>query len=245
MAAPSETEAAQRIAAYKFWYHSIEVAPGVATPGVHDSPSGLAVLDSLGLPADCTGMRALDVGARDGFYSFELERRGAEVTAIDYADPKSTGFPIAAELLGSRLRCEVCNVYDVTRERHGTFDLVMFLGLLYHLRNPLLALDRIRDVMRDGGLLFVETQMAVDPALAASETPALQFFPRDALMGDATNKWAPNPAALRALVEESGFRALGAEDFGSRGYVAAEAVSDEMLDRFRSLDSSTGRFRNE
>ena len=74
----SDEQVRERIAAVPHWYHQIEVRPGIVTPGINDSAGTLAQLD---LPQDCTGLRALDIGARDGFFSFELERRGAQVVA--------------------------------------------------------------------------------------------------------------------------------------------------------------------
>jgi len=230
--------AASRIKEHASWYHTIEVAPGVVTPGVHDSKSGLGILDEMGLPTDCSGLRVLDIGCRDGFFAFELERRGAVVLGIDYVEPTRTGFSIVAGLLGSKARFVVENVYDLNAETHGVFDIVLFLGVLYHLRNPMLALDKIRSVTKNGGLLFVETQMAVDPDLAACATPAMQFFPRHDLNGDPTTKWGPNLSGLRAIVEESQFHALSDSLHGGRGYLKAVAVEDDALARASALDSA-------
>lgn len=228
------------IDSHPHWYHQIELAPGVFTPGIHDSPNALRHLDDLGLPADCSGLRVLDVGCRDGFFAFEMERRGADVLGIDYARPETTGFEIASRVLGSAVRYEVENVYRLAPERHGTFDLILFLGVLYHLRNPMLALDALRSVQRPGGVLFVETQMATDERIGAIDLPLWQFYPKDTLQGDHSNKWAPNPAGLMAVVEESQYRVLEAMNTGSRGYVRARAVDDEQLAYFRRLDAARG-----
>ncbi len=237
-------EATARIAEHPFWYHRIEVAPGVVTPGTHDSPRALMDLDLMGLPADCSGIRALDIGCRDGFFSFELERRGATVVGIDYAPPDRTGFSIASELVGSKTTYLVDNVYDLHPDKHGVFDLVLFLGVLYHLRNPMLALDRIRAVTKTGGTLLVETQLCVDPELQSSNTPLMEFFPRAALHGDHTNKWGPNAAGLRAIVEEAQFSVVKDLTKHHRGYVAANASDDEVLAQYRDLDGSAGVFRH-
>ena len=163
-------------------------------------------------------MRVLDIGARDGFFSFELERRGAKVLAIDYFGPTITGFAIASKLLGSRVRYEVLNVYDLSPATHGKFDIVLFLGVLYHLRNPLLALDRIRNVCQDR--LWLESQVIDNAFLNMStgemlaldtiaplmkETPIMQFYPRDELNKDGSNWWAPNLACLTAMLETCNF----------------------------------------
>ena len=230
----------REVAAHRGWYHRIELAPGLITPGTHDSAAGLARLDALGLPRSCGGLRVLDVGCRDGFYAFELERRGAEVVGLDYADPEVTGFSIAARALGSRVRYVVANVYDLDPAEHGRFDLVLFLGVLYHLRNPLLALDRIRDVLPARGTLFVETQLTTRPDAARSKTPLWELLPGDSLHGDRTNEWAPNAAGLRAAVEECQFAVERAEAEGDRAYLRAVAVEDRQLAFFRALDAAKG-----
>ncbi len=226
------------------WYHRIEVAPGVMTPGIHDSQMGLRHLDALGLPVDCSGLRALDIGCRDGFFAFELEHRGAHVIGLDYADPDETGFSIASQLVGSEVTYIVDNVYNLDPEKHGTFDLVLFLGVLYHLRNPMLALDRIRSITGCDGLLFVETQLPIDRGIRHTNTPAMQFFPRSELHGDPTSKWAPNLPGLRAVVEESQFEVLQAAAHRKRGYLRARAIEDAELDMSRELDGATGMFRH-
>src|SRR5690606_4371760 len=90
----------ERIASVSPWYHQIELAPGIVTPGVNDSAYTLARLD---FPDDLSGKRAIDIGARDGFFSFELERRGAEVLAVDMMPREQTGFAVAADVLGSKV----------------------------------------------------------------------------------------------------------------------------------------------
>lgn len=237
--------ARRRIREHQPWYHRIEVAPGVVTPGTHDSPTGLGHLDALGLPSDCSGVRALDIGCRDGFFAFELESRGAQVVGIDYAAPDVTGFSIASQLLGSGVTYVVENVYNLDPEKYGRFDLVLFLGVLYHLRNPMLALDRIRGVTRNEGLLIVETQLSTDRRIRRSKTPAMQFFPRSELHGDPTSKWAPNLPALRTVVTESQFDVLDAIEHGDRGYLKARAAEDPNLETSRQLDGSIGMFSHD
>jgi tRNA (mo5U34)-methyltransferase len=228
-----------RVAGHRNWYHRIELRPGLVTPGTHDSQKALSALDGVGLPASCTGLRVLDIGCRDGFFAFEMERRGANVLAVDYAEPTLTGFSIAAEALGSRVDYRVLNVYDLDPERDGLFDLVLFLGVLYHMRNPVLALDRVRRVAAPGGLAFVETQICAEPGIADRDQPLWQFFPRDSLRGDATNKWAPNVAGLRAALEECQLQVLEVAAENDRAVVRTRAVWDKHLDYYRRLDSGT------
>jgi tRNA (mo5U34)-methyltransferase len=231
------------------WYHQIEIRPGVVTPGINETVETLRLLS---LPDDASGQRVLDIGVRDGYFSFELERRGAEVLAIDYLDPSETGFPVAKELLGSDVEYRVDNVYRLDPDEHGTFDIALFLGVLYHLRDPLLALDRVWDVCNDDALLIVETQLIDEAFLRADGTFApldealrgvslMQFYPDDTLHGDPTNYWAPNLTALKALVHTAGFVVEKAESIGSRGLVHARKVKDPGRLYQRRLEKSTLR----
>jgi tRNA (mo5U34)-methyltransferase len=226
-----------RVAGHPNWYHRIELGPGLVTPGGHDSQNALRALDRLGLPAVCTGLRVLDIGCRDGFFAFELERRGARVVGLDYADPAVTGFSIAAEALDSRVQYRVMNVYDLDPQRHGLFEIVLFLGMLYHLRNPMLALDRVRAVTRPGGLVFVETQVASDAAATGAELPTWRYYPRDSLRGDETNKWAPNVPGLRAMLEDCQLMVEEVAATRERATVRARSVANRRLEYYRKLDA--------
>lgn len=116
----TDEEVRARIAVVSRWYHPIEIRTGIVTPGTNDAQTVLAALD---LPADCHGMRALDLGTRDGFFAFELERRGAEVVAVDYVRMAESGFAVAAELLRSRVTYLHRNLYELTAAELGTFDI--------------------------------------------------------------------------------------------------------------------------
>ncbi len=233
----------------RHWYHRVEVAPGIVTPGLSDSDSNLAVLDALGLPRDCSGLRVLDLGARDGFFSFAMERRGAaEVVAVDYMPAERTGFGVLREIFDSRVRWFTDNVYDVTPEKYGTFDLVLCLGLLYHLRNPLLALDRVRDVcIRD---LFIESHVldrhvvADDGSVATlsevaphlADAPLAQFYGARQLNNDPTNWWAPTTTCLRRMLEATNFTVLAADTRGNRAAMRCAVNDDPEILRWRTLD---------
>jgi|RhiMetdeSRZDD1v2_1073273.scaffolds.fasta_scaffold06670_7 tRNA (mo5U34)-methyltransferase len=226
----------------EFWYHQIELAPGIVTPGVNDSSAVLRNLEALGLPDDCSGLRVLDIGCRDGFFSFAMEARGAAVTGVDYAPSNVTGFEVAARVLDSKVEYVVENVYDLGPQKYGRFDLVLFLGVLYHLRNPLLALDRIRQMLNLGGLLFVECQLSTDERVNSLDIPIWQFYPRATLNDDETNKWAPNLPGLGLVVEEAEFTVQDSMVHGSRGYIKAMVAKDERQEYFRQLDTSKGIF---
>ena len=231
-------EIALRVAEHRDWYHRIELAPGVVTPGTHDSPAALAWLDELGLPRECATRRVLDIGCRDGFFAFEMERRGASVLAVDYTRSDATGFALAAELLGSRVEHRLDNVYNLKPQAYGDFDLVLFLGVVYHLRDPVRALDAIRSVCRPGGLLFVESVCEPPPATDAS-LPLWRFSPRDAFRGDGTTKWVPTLPGLEAAIGDCQFEVLASAARGERCIVVARAVEDDEREFYRAIDSST------
>jgi tRNA (mo5U34)-methyltransferase len=145
------------------WYHTLELAPGVVTSGWFDLRP---YVSRYGLPERMDGLRALDVGTWDGFWAFEMERRGADVVAIDLdyerdldwpprrrpasfpEAPRGEGFALAAEILDSRVERRNLSVYEATPAELGTFDLVFCGSVIIHLRDQLLALERIADLCR-------------------------------------------------------------------------------------------------
>jgi tRNA (mo5U34)-methyltransferase len=186
------------------WWHRMDLGDGIVTAGI-DDPA--ARLPHLGLPESLEGKSVLDVGAWDGFFSFEAERRGASrVLATDSfswrgEDPfGKAGFELARRALGSRVEDRDIEVLDISPSSVGTFDVVLFLSVLYHMRHPLLALERVRSVTRE--LLVLETHVDMLWALR----PAMAFYPGRELKGDDTNWWGPNPRAVDAMLRAAGFR---------------------------------------
>ena len=232
------------------WWHEIELAPGIVTPGDDSNRMKLPILDGLGLPADLRGMRALDIGCSDGYFTFEMERRGADVVAIDFVPEHYTGFATARQILGSRAEYRMDNVYNLAPGQYGQFDVVLFLGVLYHLRKPLAALDSIRSVMKPGAQLFVGTMMideyfllpdgtvttlkAVNPIL--ENVPLWQAYPGDTLNGDFTNCFAPNRKALESALAEAQFRVEAQRTVSMGGYVRAAAIEDARIAKYQRLD---------
>lgn len=188
------------------WFHTIDLGHGVVTPGVDDSPSKL---EFVGFPDSLAGKTVLDVGAFDGFFSFEAERRGASrVVAADYfcwsrpGDPMTDGrgFDIAHWALGSDVEKRMIRVEDICPETVGMFDVVLFLGVLYHSPDPLRYLRNMRSVCRE--VLLVETHVdALD-----QERPMMVFYPGATLNGDASNYWGPNRQCVEEMLKEAGFR---------------------------------------
>lgn len=185
------------------WYHTIDLGGGIVTAGVDNTPYRLARLD---LPPSLQGCTVLDIGAWDGFFSFECERRGAaRVVASDYFSwhaagwGTKAGFQLAREALRSKVEDVDIDVMDLSPARVGTFDVVLLLGVLYHLKHPLLALERVASVTRR--LLILET--VVD--LVGHRRPAMVFYPGRELNNDPTNWWGPNAPAVHAMLATAGF----------------------------------------
>ena len=219
---PRLTDLAGEIDAHD-WYHTLELAPGVVTPGWFDTRQ---IVAKVPLPASLEGKRCLDVGTFDGFWAFEMERRGAaEVIAIDVLDPagwdwpagsssdvaaalgerkaRGSGFDLAVRALGSSVRRLERSVYELDPQTDGSFDFVYVGSLLLHLRDPVGALARVRSVCA-GDLLLVD---AIDPALTVRH-------PRRAVATlDARGRpwwWKPNLAGLQRMAEAAGFESVSA-----------------------------------
>jgi tRNA (mo5U34)-methyltransferase len=182
------------------WFHQIDLGHGLVTPG---SDKSARKLKALQLPA-LTGKTVLDIGASDGFFSFAAERAGAtRVVAVESfwraGGQTKAGFDLAHEVLNSRVEPNPSDLYDLTPESVGTFDVVLMLGVLYHLRDPLLGLERVARLTKE--LLVVET--LVDSVWALR--PVAAFYPASEMNGDATNWWGPNPAAVVGMLRACGF----------------------------------------
>jgi tRNA (mo5U34)-methyltransferase len=219
---------AAEVAAHE-WYHTLELAPGVVTPGWLDTRG---VVGRLPFPASLEGARCLDVGTFDGFWAFEMERRGAdEVLAIDVLDPRhwdwpagsdeetirvmdrrkasGSGFELAAERLGSKVVRRELSVLDLDPAEVGQFDLIYLGSLLIHMRDPVLALEKVRSVCR-GSLIVVD---GIDPLLSLlfRRLPIAQLDGRGRPWW-----WYPNAAGLARMVQAAGFEI---EDGPRRVYI--------------------------
>ncbi|MBL8175458.1 MAG: DUF1698 domain-containing protein, partial [Bryobacterales bacterium] len=151
------------------------------------------------LPESLAGKRGLDIGTWDGYFAFAMERRGAEVVAIDNTEQET--FRVARELLGSRAEYLVQDVYELSPERNGMFDVVLFMGVLYHLKHPLLGLERVCSVTRD--MAIVESFVTAEQVTGA--LPALEFYETNELLGQFDNWCGPNPECLLAFCRVAGF----------------------------------------
>ena len=211
------------------WYHTIDLGTGGVTAGQVD----LRRVAPKVLPEDLRGRRALDVGTFDGFWAFELERRGADVVATDveqiddaewpplrrertrevsdaFGVELGRGFAIAHRALGSSVTRVVCPVRDLSPDRVGGPVDVAFVGaLLLHLRDPVGALERVRSVLAPGGTLIALEPVSWRATLRAPRRPLAEFR---AASSDFT-WWVPNLSALKAMVWAAGFVGVRAKGF--------------------------------
>jgi tRNA (mo5U34)-methyltransferase len=187
------------------WFHRIDLGEGVITPGDDNSP---AKLRRLKLPENLSGKTFLDIGAWDGFFSFEAERRGAaRVLATDsfvwegnVPGKSKEGFLAARALLNSAVEDMHIDPLDLSPDSVGMWDVVLLAGVLYHLRHPWLLIERAASITKE--LLILET--ATD--LKFMLRPAIAIYTRGELEGDQTNYCAPNITALNAMLTDRGFR---------------------------------------
>jgi len=188
------------------WFHRIDLGNGIVTPGIDDTP---AKLKFVRMPADLSGKTVIDIGAYDGFFSFEAERRGAaRVLATDQFCWQGTGmtdgegFKIAHRALRSRVEVKRIPVEDISPATVGVFDVVLFLGVLYHSPDPLRYLRAARSVCRE--MMIIETYCdALD-----YPRPAMVFYPGATLNNDATNFWGPNLLCIAEMLKEVGFKKI-------------------------------------
>ena len=155
----------------------------------------------------------LDIGAWDGWFSFEMERRGAEVLALDSA--KNTRLLEARRLLGSRIEYRIGDICRLTWKDLGTFDIVLFLGVLYHVKHPVMALENVCGLCRD--MACIES-FVTEADLNA--VPAMEFYETTELRGQLDNWVGPNAACLMAFCRTAGFARVAFEGaLGERAHV--------------------------
>jgi len=186
------------------WWHSIPLRPGIMTPG---RSYNLFVEKILNLPEDLHGKSVLDIGAWDGGYSFLCERRGASpVVANDlWEQAGRSSFDFARDVLGSHVVPIQGSFMDLDPIKTGRFDIVLFLGVLYHLKDPLGGLEKVAELVKPGGIAVVDTVVDVR---TLQDRPATYFYPGDELNGDPTNWWVPNIPAINAMMGVAGFRTI-------------------------------------
>lgn len=181
-------------------YHSFLLPDGRELRGVLPRELLQHRIDSYQFPANLTGKRALDIGPWDGYFTFELERRGADVVAIDYVDLDT--FRELHRLYQSRAAYHQLDVYELDPARHGKFDIVLCLGVLYHLKHPLLALEKICAVTTD---VCIVDSFVLDGGAVQAGIPYAEFYEHDQLGGQLDNWCGPTVSALAAWIRAAGF----------------------------------------
>lgn len=206
------------------WFHNIELDGQWTAPDhfLGNYPQMKWRKFAHAVPADLSGKSVLDIGCNGGFYSIEMKRRGAErVLGIDSDDVYLAQARFAAEVANADIEFRKVSVYDVGSLREQ-FDIVLFMGVLYHLRHPLLALDLIREHVARDLLFFQSMQRGSDSVLPLKEDyafsekgiferpsfPRLHFIERR-FSNDPTNWWIPNRACAEAMLRSAGFAIVG------------------------------------
>jgi tRNA (mo5U34)-methyltransferase len=229
--------ASELTSAVRFWWHSIEVAPGVVTPGRKTAAIHAAELAMFRFP-DLSGKTVLDIGGWDGFYAFHAEELGARRVALldhyvwsldlpgqqayvrrcaeqgvapaPYHEtefwkpdelPGKRGFDTARKLRASRVEPIVADFMTVPLDDVGSWDVVLFLGVLYHLEDPFGGLRRLAALTNDCAILETE-------AIAVAGRPDAslwEFYPFNELLGDTSNWWVPTATALSGALRAAGF----------------------------------------
>src|ERR1700733_13502879 len=185
------------------FYHSFRLPGGTEMRGSQP----LEVLQSryalFPLPADMTGKTLLDIGAWDGWFSFEAERRGASVTATDVVE--IANFRTIHAKLNSHSDYRILDVYELPQSGLGPFDYVLFLGVLYHVKHPLLALEIVCGLTKE---VCIIDSFVTDPETWQEhngEIPSLEFYETDELGGHLDNWFGPSVSALMAMCRAAGF----------------------------------------
>jgi len=198
------------------WYHSIELPSGEVIQGIQSIEQQRRRIAQFPIPPDLRGKRVLDIGAWDGWFSFEMERRGASVLAIDNA--RRTRFLKARELLGSRVEYRIADICRVNARELGRFDIVLFFGVLYHLKHPMLALENVCDMATE--MAMVESYVT-DDGSHPDAPPVMEFYETTEFLGQFDNWVGPNTSCLLAMCRTAGFARVELRSvLGDRGHVA-------------------------
>jgi tRNA (mo5U34)-methyltransferase len=213
------------------WWHSFELPDGTLIQGTTPLEYLRYRIAQFPIPDNLEGKRVLDIGAWDGWFSFEMERRGAEVLAIDVWD--NPRFREIHSRLDSRVDYRIMDVYDLTPARVGRFDIVLFLGVLYHLKHPLLALERVCSVTTE--LAAVDSFVLPERRRRNRDAgqPVMEFYETDEFGGQTDNWVAPNLACLLAFCRTAGFARIDVRDVASDSVAVAcyRRWDDEVDDR--------------
>jgi tRNA (mo5U34)-methyltransferase len=207
-------EAFRLVTSVQHWHHKFELVPGVLTPGSY-APEFLWNMLEIG---DATGKTAIDIGASDGYFSRQLVRAGATVTAVDYRSKDQTGFSVMQRAAGITVRHVHASIYDIPAAKLDAFDIVLCLGVLYHLPDLLRGLLIVRSVSKKTARVFFETEY--DPAIEGSSA---RYCPGNKEKEGLTNFWFPSRLCVLDLLTDTGFTPLREKTWGTRLLIEAAA----------------------
>ncbi len=186
------------------WWHSFDLPDGRRIHGVCTVEGLRKRVEIHSIPEDLRGARVLDIGAWDGWYSFEMERRGAEVLAIDCWD--NPRFHQIRAALKSRVEYRQMDVYELSPETVGCFDIALFMGVLYHLKHPLLALEKVCAITTEMAVVdsFILREEHL-PGASVETSPVMEFYETEEFGGQTDNWCAPSLPCLMAMCRTAGF----------------------------------------
>ena len=188
------------------WFHQIDFGGGVLSPGYIKKDKVARVARALFDPMPVAGKSVLDIGCWDGAYSLEATRRGASrVLATDHfvwhdGPGDRRAFELTRRHLAPSIQVMDIDVPDLTVESVGTFDIVLFCGVFYHLRHPFETLERLSRIATE--CLVLETHLI---RLPFTRRPHMRFYPHNELSNDYTNWWSPNRSCVEAMLRDVGF----------------------------------------
>jgi tRNA (mo5U34)-methyltransferase len=184
------------------------------------------------LPSDLKGLRVLDIGTSDGFFSLQMARRGADVVAIDYRDKTEHGYHVMEKLNPNNIDYKLMNIYELENAKIGKFDIIIFMGVLYHLPDMLRALHILRNLC--SGTMYLETHSENQ---FCSDIPAARYYKESTLSNDYTNFWAPNRLCVLDMLHDARFDVERDEIWGERLFAKANVVETTGL---RSIKMQAG-----
>lgn len=223
-----DTSVALKLVQGRPWHHDFEIIPGVSTKGSYN-PLGL--WQQLKLPDDMTGLSVADVGPSNGYFSFEARRRCARVVAFDYRHKDNSGFGLAQYINGmDDIEHHQINVLKLNPANYGKFDIVLALGLYYHVSDPYLALANCAALSKDRLLIesyCIDTPEIQDQPIMRFISNPLLFPDRGHVNNDPSNFWGFTSTCLRYMVEDMGFKVTELNVTDSRVFIDARRADLE------------------
>jgi tRNA (mo5U34)-methyltransferase len=256
-------EEAKLAIASREWWHSIDLGPELGvTPGSCTPEHQRLFMRNVGYPERFDGLSVLDIGSYDGGFAFEAERRGAaRVVAVDVHPIDCRCLGLAKEILGSKVEYQMMSAYDLNVEAlGGPFDVVFFFGVYYHLRYPLLALDKIWPVVKPGGYMLMETHV-IDECIVLpdgqkkplsevaplmKDIPIYQFYRLNELSEvDYSNWFGPNIEAAKQALWSAGFKPTLLSQWSWRAAFKAEKIDEVQEWRKQTYEGTEFTFEKD